>query len=206
MTDVWRFYERHAAEYDRDRGRGLMERAYLAELLNALPDAAHILDLGCGMGEPIARFFIDRGFRLTGVDAAPAMLANCRERFPDAAWVDADMRGLDLKCRFDAIIGWDSFFHLDADEQRAMFSVFARHAQPGCMLLFTSGHEAGISIGNLYGEELFHASLAPDEYRSLLARSGFEVLRYCPQDPECGHHTVWLARGSGLATVERKGP
>lgn len=119
MPDVWKLYETHARAFDRDRGRSLMEHAYLEEIVATLKPNARVMDLGCGAGEPIARFFIERGFDLTGVDAAPAMIAISKERFPDAKWVVADMRGLVLPLRFDAVIAWDSFFHLSRDEQRA---------------------------------------------------------------------------------------
>ena len=194
MTDVWRLYEAHAEEYDRVRSRGLMERDYLSEVTAALAAGAGILDLGCGSGEPIARHLIERGFNVTGVDAAPAMIALCRTRFPDAAWVEAGMRTLDLGRRFDAILAWDSFFHLDADEQRAMFDIFARHIAPNGLLLFTSGPQAGEAIGDFFGHALFHSSLDSDEYECLLDRSGFAVLRHRVEDPDCGRHTVWLAR------------
>jgi SAM-dependent methyltransferase len=192
MTEVWQIYDICAREYDRHRAGALMERGYLDDVVARLAPAACVLDLGCGCGEPIARFFIERGFDVTGVDAAPGMLAICRERFANAAWIEADMRGLDLARRFDAIIAWDSFFHLTQDEQRAMFPTFSRHIAPGGGLLFTSGPKAGEAIGNLYGHPLFHASLDPEEYREMLAREDFTVLRYRAEDPDCGGHTVWL--------------
>jgi 2-polyprenyl-3-methyl-5-hydroxy-6-metoxy-1,4-benzoquinol methylase len=200
MTGVWRFYERFANEWDRDRrkpGQGLMERRYLDDLASRLSPGARILDLGCGTGAPLARDLTDGGFNVTGVDAAPAMIAICRDRYPEGTWIEADMRSLALDRRYDAIIAWDSFFHLDQDEQRAMFPTFQRHITPCGLLLFTSGPEAGAAIGAMYGEQLFHASLAPDEYRTLLAHSGFRVLLYRAEDPECGKHTVWLAQADG---------
>lgn len=199
--DVWRLYERHAHDYDRDRSRLLFEKSYLEDVASRLDAGAEILDIGCGTGEPIARFFLERGFRLTGVDAAPAMLALCRKRLPQGTWIEADMRGLHLGRRFGAILAWDSFFHLDAGDQRAMFPVFKAHIVPRGLLLFTSGPTAGEAVGDWYGNRLFHASLDPDEYRSLLRASGFEVLRYQANDPECGGHTVWLAQSRELQTV-----
>ncbi len=187
-------YARHAAAYDRLRGRSLQERAYLDAVQAALPARAELLDLGCGMGEPIAGHFIALGHRVTGVDAAPAMIALCRERFPDQHWLEADMRGLALDRHYDAVIAWDSFFHLDARAQRAMFPTFARHLRPGGMLLFTSGPAAGVALGEFAGETLFHASLDACEYRALLAQSGFQVMLHVVEDPACGGHTVWLAR------------
>jgi SAM-dependent methyltransferase len=192
--DTARLYDAVARDFDRDRSRGLMERRYLEEIRGRLGGAGEILDLGCGMGEPIARYFIEAGHRVTGVDAAPAMLALCRERFPAQAWVLHDMRTLALGRRFAAIIAWDSFFHLTQQDQRSMFPVFARHAATGALLLFTSGPAAGVAMGGMYRHELHHASLDAAEYRELLAANGFSVLLHEVEDPACGLHTVWLAQ------------
>jgi len=91
-------------------------------------------------------------------------------------------------------LAWDSFFHLTPDDQRQMFMQFARHAKLGTVLMFSSGPAYGEAIGELFGEPLYHASLAPEEYRHLLAQYGFEVLNMVAEDPECTGHTVWLAR------------
>jgi hypothetical protein len=122
------------------------------------------------------------------------MLALCRQRLPEQTWLHGDMRNLALPGVFDGVVAWDSFFHLCPFDQRRMFSVFASHAAPGSPLLFTSGPAAGEAIGQFGGEELYHASLAPEEYRMLLQQHGFAVLEYVPEDRECGGHTVWLAR------------
>jgi SAM-dependent methyltransferase len=187
-------YERHAREYDRDRGHSLgVERAWLDRFLLGVPAGGTVLDLGCGTGTPIAGYLLDRGFDVVGVDASPAMVQMCRVRFPEQEWVLQDMRALELGRRFDAILAWDSFFHLGADEQRAMFPRFAAHALPGAPLLFTSGPREGEAIGSYRGEALYHASLSPAEYRQLLVTNGYTVRAYVAEDPECGEHTVWLA-------------
>ncbi|MCA0318258.1 MAG: class I SAM-dependent methyltransferase [Proteobacteria bacterium] len=188
------FYEKHAGNFDRERGRDLMERGHLAAAIEGLSPGTRVLDLGCGAGQPIAAHLVSLGFRVTGVDVAEAMIALCRERFRGHEWITADMRRLDLGLAFGAVIAWDSFFHLSRDDQRAMFPVFARHVAPGGSLLFTSGPSDGEVVGSLYGDPLFHASLAPDEYRSRLDASGFDILRHVVEDPDCGNHTVWLAR------------
>ena len=41
------------------------------------------------------------------------------------------MRSLDLGRRFGGIVAWDSFFHLTADEQRALIPRLAGHLAPG---------------------------------------------------------------------------
>jgi SAM-dependent methyltransferase len=195
MSEVVHIYEANAAAFDRDRGRQLMEAGYLDAILRRLPPGDRsVLDLGCGAGEPIARYLIDNDCRVTGVDAAPAMIDLCKARFPTMTWMAGDMRSLALGQRFGAVIAWDSFFHLTGDAQRAMFPIFREHVAPRGLLLFTSGPEHGEAIGELYGQPLYHGSLAADEYRCLLARNGFEVVQHTVEDPACGGHTVWLAQ------------
>jgi trans-aconitate methyltransferase len=191
---ITEIYEAVAAAYDSARSRDLVERPYLERVLASLAPRSDVLDLGCGTGEPIARFFADAGHRVTGVDSAQAMVALCRARFPHGDWIRADMRALNLKKSFAALIAWDSFFHLPPADQRAMFAVFARHAAPGAVLLFTSGTEEGIAMGQMFGHDLYHASLATAEYEQLLNEHGFAVSLHRTSDPECGDHTVWLAQ------------
>ncbi|WP_407058002.1 class I SAM-dependent methyltransferase [Raoultella ornithinolytica] len=74
-----------------------------------------------------------------------------------------------------------------------MFARFAAHARPHAPLMFTSGTHDGEAIGRFEGDELYHASLAPEAYRRLLETHGFELLKHVVNDPCCGGRTVWLA-------------
>lgn len=194
MNDVTSAYDRIAHWFDRTRTRSLIELPYLDYLSGALREGASVLDLGCGTGEPILRYLVGREFELVGVDSSAAMLEIAQARFPRNRFALCDMRELHLDRRFDAIVAWHSLFHLAPEAQRAMFPVFARHLQPGGLLLFTSGSEAGESWSENGGESLYHASLATDEYRSLLAAQGFQVLRHVLDDPDCGGATVWIVQ------------
>jgi SAM-dependent methyltransferase len=187
-------YARHAAAWDRRRGKSLFERPWLDRFSALIPAGAEVLDLGCGSGEPMARHLVEQGFRVTGVDGAPPLIDLCRARFPGHDWRVADMRTLSLGRRFAGILAWDSFFHLAYDDQRRMFAVFREHAAPGAALMFTSGPHHGEAIGEFEGEPLFHASLDPAEYRELLSSQGFAVVDHVADDPACGNHTIWLAR------------
>lgn len=186
-------YERHARAYDQDRGKSLHERTWLDRFLGWVPPGGSVLDVGCGSGEPIARYLIELGFDVTGVDAAPSMIELCRERFPASEWLVADMRSLKLVRRFNGILAWDSLFHLGKDAQRTMFPRLASHARRGAPLMFTSGPVEGETIGCYRGEPLYHASLGPVEYERLMNAAGFVVRAYKADDAQCGGRTVWLA-------------
>jgi SAM-dependent methyltransferase len=189
-------YERKARAWvaDRTRQHSLMEKGWLARFTALMPPGGTVLDIGCGSGQPIAGYLIAHGYDVTGVDSSPTMIELARGNFPGGRWQIADMRTLSLGQRFQGVIAWDSFFHLTFDDQRRMFPVFAAHAAPGAPLWFSSGPRHGEAIGNLHGEPLYHASLDPEEYRTLLAANGFSVVAHVAEDPACGGHTVWLAR------------
>jgi SAM-dependent methyltransferase len=64
-------------------------RVRLDELAAALdwlaPPPATVLDFGCGTGD-LVRALAQRGWRMTGCDASPAMLAVARELMPEGNW------------------------------------------------------------------------------------------------------------------------
>lgn len=194
-------YDRVAADFAQQRSRKLFEKASLDRMLGVTPrnlGQRRLLDLGCGTGAPIATYLSDRGMAVTGVDGSAAMLALFAAALPQARAVQADMRSLALGEPFDAILAWNSFFHLPPADQRAMFPVFRRHAAPNAALMFTTGPAAGEAWGEAArGAPVYHASLDPQDYRNLLETNHFKVLSYRPEDPDCDRHTIWLARFTG---------
>lgn len=190
--DILPTYEKVGPAWAARRDTSLWE-APLLDLFLRTASGPRILDLGCGSGVPIARELVRRGCSVTGVDGAAAMAALFAANLPQEKAVHADMRTLALG-RFDGIIAFDSFFHLSPDDQRAMFPVLAAHAAPGAALLLTTGPDAGIAYGTVEGEAVYHASLAPSEYRALFAANGFQEVAFRPEDPDCAGHTVWIAR------------
>jgi SAM-dependent methyltransferase len=195
---VSEIYQRHARAWSRDRDHSLIEKAWLDRFLALLPRHPVVLDVGCGTGTPIARYLIECGCQVAGVDSSSNMITICADRFPRQQWLVTDMRALDLGRTFHGILAWDSLFHLPAADQRRMFPIFKQHAVPGAALMFTSGLAEGEEIGSCCGELLHHASLDSSEY--LLHDNGFDVVTHVVEDPDCGLHTVWLA--TQVAEVE----
>jgi trans-aconitate methyltransferase len=192
-------YEKHATAWDADRrNSGWNDKRWHERFVEALPNSARVLDLGCGGGIPVARNLADHAIRVTGIDSSPAMISLCRARLPEQEWIVADMRSLSLGRSFDGVLAWDSFFHLKPDDQRRMFAVFAAHAENMAMLMFNTGPAFGESIGSYRGDSLYHASLDTAEYERLLAANGFGIIGHAVEDPKAGGRTVWLARLCGL--------
>ena len=197
-------YEKYALAWDRDRQNSVrsgvwIDKGWHDDFIGRLAKGASVLDLGCGPGRPVAEHMLNHGLRVTGVDASATMIALCRERLPNhkwphCEWIVADMRRLALGRRFDAILAWDSLFHLNHEDQRRMFAVFAAHAATGAWLMFNTGPDHGEAIGEYHGEPLYHASLSHAEYQALAAASGFDVILHVANDATAGGRTAWLCR------------
>jgi cyclopropane fatty-acyl-phospholipid synthase-like methyltransferase len=190
-------YEKNAKAWDEHRTRIFFERNWLDKFIKLLPAGGRILDVGCGAGEPIAQYFIKCGFKLTGLDASPKMLEMSKSRFPAATWIEMDMREMKLDTKFDGIVSWNGFFHLTREEQRQTILLFADHLNSKASLLLTIGHESGEVTGTVVGEEVYHSSLAPDEYKTILGSVGFETVEIKLQDESCGFHSILLATRNG---------
>jgi len=200
MSKICESYDKIGEWFDSCRSKNLIEKEYLGLVVEGIPAGGSILDLGCGAGDPIAKFFIKKGYNLTGVDGSKTMMQLFQknfpsEKFPRVNFIFGDMREIKLPEKFDAIIAWDSFFHLNHDDQRKMFEVFEYHLKPRGMLLFTSG---GPDEGEIWsdnnGENLYHATLSKKEYEELFGKFGLEVVKYVEEDAECQGRTVWVGR------------
>jgi len=109
--------------------RGDVEADVIA---GVVPAGAHVLELGAGAGR-VTRALLARGFRVTAVDDSAAMLAAIK----GAETVVAQIEGLALGRRFDAVILGSHLVNTPDDAQRRAFLWAARdHVdQHGSVLL-----------------------------------------------------------------------
>ena len=195
MAQTQQTYRDQAKTYDAVRRRDGRELPWLERFLEALPDGRDILDLGCGNGEPFTRTLLEKEFTLTGVDFSPEMIALCERRYPDATWIEQDLRYLDLGNEsFDGILCWGTIFHLPQDDQRSLISKIVALLKPGGVLLMTSGDTDGESEGYVGDAKLYHTSLSVEGYEHALRKAGFEMLDVSVDDDAAGGATVYFAR------------
>ena len=189
-------YERHAASFDARRrsAKTFMEAGWMARFLAFAKPDGRILDLGCGSGYPIAAHLIEQGRQVEGVDIAEAMIALCRTQWPHQTWRVGDMRTVALSGPYGGAIAWHSSFHLPGLDQAQLIARIGSVLASGAPFMFTSGDGDGVAWGDMFGDRLFHASLAPAQFETALEEAGLELVERRFNDETCGGAGIWLTR------------
>ena len=106
-------------------------------LLANVPPPAVLLDVCCGAGT-IARYLVDKGYRVTGVDASRQMLTHASADVPEAQFQLADVRDFQLDTKFDgALCTFDSLNHmLTVDDLQSAFTHIGAALKPGAPFVF----------------------------------------------------------------------
>jgi SAM-dependent methyltransferase len=145
VTD--RVYEQWSGSYD-DPGNALfdLDEPFLDEVLDTLP-AGVALDAACGTGRLAARLR-DRGHRVIGVDASPAMLRQARRRLPELDLRIGDLRDLRVATgSVDLVVTGLALTHIS--DLAPVFAEFARVLRPGGHLVVSEVHPDLVLLGSV---------------------------------------------------------
>jgi SAM-dependent methyltransferase len=122
------------------------ESEYVAEVIRDRASAATtLLDVACGTGEHANRFANKHGFRTTGIDIEPALVARARQKVPSATFAVADMTNFDLGITYDAVVCLFSsigYVRTVANLRHAMIAM-AHHVAPAGVMVIEPWFEPG---------------------------------------------------------------
>lgn len=150
----------------------------IVDIVPLIKPQGHILDVGCGTGYPIAAYLIDQGFTVTGIDVSEGMLAYSTQlALPRATFLHADIQSWQSSLTYDAIIAFDSLFHLPITSQVPVLTKLCKWLNPGGVLLFTHGKKTGEITGEMFGTLFSYSSLDQNDYQNLLSSHGLSLLR-----------------------------
>jgi cyclopropane fatty-acyl-phospholipid synthase-like methyltransferase len=169
-------YDRIAEAYASQRDL-FKNQVYLEQFVGMLVPRARVLDLGCGGGIPAARFLVDRGFDVIGLDISPAQIELARRNVPQARFEVADMQQL-ARGRFavDGVIALYSIFHIDRREHFRLLETLRSYLPIGGVLLITMGASEWEGSEVFHGAEMFWSHYGPKRNRELLEAAGLTVL------------------------------
>lgn len=188
-------YDAIAKQFANMRDSFNTEQKYIDLLIQYLQPQAHILDVGCGSGYPIAAYLIEKGFQVTGLDGSKELLKIAEEKCPSMKRIYCDVRTVVLEEKYDAIIEWWCLFHLPKEDQLKMISRFAHWLKKDGIVEFTTGdHEYEGKNSDMLNQELCFYSHKPITYEKVLKKNGFEILL---KESDQETHLVWIVKYVG---------
>ncbi len=181
-TTLQDIYNGFAGTYEQNRGQFDMTEVLETFYQRVKDKPGTLLDLGCGAGEPLGRYFIERGWAVTGVDFSEQMLELAARYVPQMNTIQSDLRAVDFaRDQFAAITASYSLFHIPASDHPSMFQKFYRWLQPEGKALFTYATEeyTGSSEFDGYKEfmnqKLFYSHKNTDALYADLENTGFTI-------------------------------
>jgi SAM-dependent methyltransferase len=149
----------------------------LGDFASRLPDKAHVLDLGCGVGVPSTTRLAER-FDVVGVDISEAQVELARKNVPRATFVHGDFTNLDFpRGSFEGVTAFYSITHVPREQHGDLFGRIASWLKPGGWLLASlSAADSSDWSGNWLGVEMFFSGFDTDTNRRLLRDAGFTLV------------------------------
>lgn len=95
----------------------------IIDFAKVLKPNSKILDIGCGTGYPIASYLSQQGFIVTGIDISEEMIKKAQNlNLPNATFLVEDILNFKSKEKYDAVIAFDSIWHIAHDNQKKNLS------------------------------------------------------------------------------------
>jgi trans-aconitate methyltransferase len=193
MTSNADAYDRIASRWNAASSE-FRARPFLDELLALSVSRPNVLDVGCGTGRPVDAYLLERGCTLTGIDVSAAMLDIARRDLPGGTFLRCDVLDFEPQHPFQAIVAWDSMFHVPRRYHRDVFERLHSWLTDAGVLLVSLGGSAWEGTTEMLGETFFFSGFEPEQSLGLLREVGFEVFRWEIDDPSSRGHLVALAR------------
>jgi SAM-dependent methyltransferase len=181
-----RVAEQYATEYFEELKRKPFDREALDCFADSLRGRGEVCEIGCGPGQ-IARYLLDRGVNMRGIDLSDEMVRCARRLNPDIPFEQGDMLALNFKdASFAGLVSFYAVIHLKRQDVTGALKEMCRVLQPGGKLLVSFHGGAGeLHRDEWYGQpvSIDVTLMASEEMADYLAIAGFTVERIAERDP-----------------------
>lgn len=170
-------YYKVAENYLSDRKQFRSDK-YLERLLTLLKPSSTILDIGCGSGEPIDKYLIERGLRVVGVDISEKQVELAKKNISKAIFEVKDMSELRYgEYQVDAVISFYAIFHIPRDKHQELFKKINSFLPTGGYILVTMGVSEWEGLeDDFHGTKMWWSHYGSEKNRDLIENAGFEII------------------------------
>jgi ubiquinone/menaquinone biosynthesis C-methylase UbiE len=125
----------------------------------------------------VAKFWVEAGFEVVGIDFSEKMLKLARKNVPQATFVRKNMTKMDFADNsFDGLTAFYSIIHVPREKHSLLFKSFNRILRPDGIMLVCMGPDDWESTEEYYGIRMFWSQYSPEKSLQLVNDAAFEVI------------------------------
>jgi len=170
-------YNKIAVDYSikRDQFKNLK---YLEKLNTLLKPNSTILDVGCGAGIPIDKYFIEKGHKVIGIDISDKQIELAKKNVPKAKFEIKDISDLkENEYRVEAVVSFYTIFHLKRETHAGIFKKINSFLPKGGLILVTMGSTDWEGTeDDFHGVKMFWSHYDNKRNSEIIKNAGFEIL------------------------------
>ncbi|MCW4049544.1 MAG: methyltransferase domain-containing protein [Candidatus Bathyarchaeota archaeon] len=178
-----RAWDNIAEKYD-DRSETPISNVF-ATFTAKLPEKGKVLDLGCGTGLPYARYLVERGFDVLGVDLSEEMVKVAFKNVPEASFVQLSMNEITYRDEFDGVMSSFSMLLLPPDLFKETASRIYSALVAGGYFYLSLNEPASLSddpdsevFVNIMGQDMYSRAYTVEEIESIFQPLGFSLMNF----------------------------
>jgi len=193
-------YNEVAERYSLQRDQ-FKNNTHLDRCIKLLKPGASILDIGCGAGIPIDTYFIERGFRVQGIDISEKQIELAKRNLPEGKFEVKDMEELRAgDYRVDAVVSFYTIFHISREKHAQLFKKINSFLPTGGLLLVTMGSSHWEGSEAFHGTTMWWSHYDAKRNRKIVEEAGFNILTDEIDDSGGEKHQVLMAEKTGENT------
>ena len=167
-------------------------------ILQLRPNAKTALDIGCGCGIPVCKYFSEHGLQTIGIDISHRQIERAKKLVPQATYICDDyLRTSDNQ--YDIITAFYSIIHIDRTlHQRVFEKLYNQLNDPGIAVITVAHTEWEGYEDNWLGVEgtkMYWSHYSVDRYHAMLKAVNFNIIldEFIPED-NSGHNNLWIQK------------
>jgi 2-polyprenyl-3-methyl-5-hydroxy-6-metoxy-1,4-benzoquinol methylase len=169
-------YDKMGEAYHRTRDNKKFN-SELEKFTELLPRAGRVLDAGCGVGIPVSKFLVKKGFSVTGVDISKKLIDLAKENVPEANFHQKNIIELDFPDdSFEGIICVYTLWHIPRNNHQSIINNFHRMLKTNGILVLNTGIFESDGMSKFFGEPMLWSNNSPQKTLAITKENGFEIL------------------------------
>jgi 2-polyprenyl-3-methyl-5-hydroxy-6-metoxy-1,4-benzoquinol methylase len=167
-------------------------------ILELRPNPKTALDIGCGCGIPVCKYFSEHGLQTVGIDISPRQIERAKTLAPQATYICDDYLSTNNN-QYDIITAFYSIIHIDRTLHKRVFEKLYNQLSDSGIAVVTVGHDEWEGYEDNWlgveGAKMYWSHYSVDKYHEMLSTMNFNVMldEFIPEG-NSGHNNLWIQK------------